>query len=184
MANIQMERAVKILACAAFVMGILVVVSDARVFTGSMNSKNNWQFFSRFCFVGNEKTHPQGHVSWSVGNTHSTNTLLLSYWDQPNVSMSGSWKAVYKNKALTCAQKISHAANEQNVSQIHGGQFDPANNYNHFWWFVFADCSATSQTIDYYQITLLQWDGSQLSCDEIGMFPSYSLGQNPRTSQQ
>lgn len=182
MVNIALQRTIRFLAIAAILVGTLALVADARVFKGSMNTKHNWQYFSRFCFLGNQQTNPQGQVKWNVGNTHSSNTQLLSYWDQPDVQKSGSWVAVYQNNNLNCQQKADKAGHRNNVSLDHTSAFYPPNGYNHFWWFVFADCSGGSQTIDYYEITFLQKDGNQLSCDEIGTFVTGSLGTRAQPS--
>jgi hypothetical protein len=161
----------KILAIVA-VLAVVVNFADARLFKGSIKSKNDWQYVAKFCFDG-KPGGIQGTVNWNIPSASNPNRKLLMYWDQPNKGKQGSWINVYKNKQLTCAQKSSvndtAAGGIVDLYTEPAGSKHPGNSYNHYWWLVISDCGASSQNIPNYSIQMLQNSGSQLSCDEEGM---------------
>jgi len=156
-----------------FVVALALVVqfADARVYKGSMKTKNNWQFVAKFCFDG-KPGGLNGTLSWNVPSPNQPNRKLLMYWDQPQKGKQGSWVTVYKNKQLTCQQKsdANHTASGgiRNLYDEPMGTTTALNNYKHYWWVVLADCSVSTQDISSYYIQFLQSSGSQLSCDEEG----------------
>lgn len=172
-----MQKSMPFLKVLAFVLVIALVVagSDARVYKGTMKTKNDWQYVAKFCYSGEHNAKVDqliGKFNWAIptGPTHP-NRKLLMYWDNWNTTSQGSWKHVYQNNKITCAQKSLLNATAQ------GGQYDLAtspagsheigNGYPHYWWIVIADCGAKSQEAT-YNIEFLQQSGSQLSCDEKG----------------
>lgn len=152
------------------VVALVVVSADARVYKGTMKTKNDWQYVAKFCYSG-VPSEVIGIINWNIPSPSTPNRTLLLYWDQPNTNAQGSWKHVYQNNKITCAQKTALNATAR------GGQFNLHNNptghhqignhYPHYWWAVIADCGAQTQQLSYY-IEFLQSGGSQLSCDEKG----------------
>lgn len=154
----------------------IIKIADARVFKGSIKTKNDWQYFAKFCFFGSPGGLV-GKVSWNVPSPSNPNRKLLMYWDQYNKNSQGSWVNVYKNKKLTCEQKSNPnetaAGGIVNLYNVPVGSKEPRNSYKHFWWFVVADCGAQSQNIPSYSIHITQYNGSELSCDEYGLPAMY-----------
>ena len=150
-------------------------VADARLFKGSIKTKNDWQYVAKFCFNG-KVGGTKGTVAWNIPSPSNPHRQLLMYWDQPDKGKQGSWTNVYKNKGLTCAQKSSvndtAAGGIVNLHDVPSGVKHPGNSYNHYWWLVVADCGAASQTIPSYSIQFTQENGSQMSCDEEGSYRS------------
>lgn len=162
----------------------IIKIADARVFKGSIKTKNDWQYFAKFCFFGNQQGLT-GKVSWNIPSPANPNRKMLMYWDQYNKNAQGSWVNVYKNKKLTCAQKSNPndtaAGGIVNLYTDPVGTKTPKNSYKHFWWFVVADCGASSQNIPSYSIHITQYNGSELSCDEYGtspLLPQFWLPKN------
>jgi hypothetical protein len=151
-------------------------VADARLFKGSIKTKNDWQYVAKFCFNG-KVGGTKGTVAWNIPSPSNPHRQLLMYWDQPDKGKQGSWTNVYKNKGLTCAQKSSvndtAAGGIVNLHDVPSGVKHPGNSYNHYWWLVVADCGAASQTIPSYSIQFTQENGSQMSCDEEGLPAMY-----------
>lgn len=153
---------------------LLLGFADARIFRGSIKTKNNWQYIAKFCYNG-DPTGVKGDLIWNVPSGTSPNRKLLLYWDQPEKGAQGSWTTVYKNKQLTCAQKANYTAAGGSVDLYNypSGGKKPENKYNHYWWVVIADCAANSQTIPSYSITFTNHGADQLSCDEQGLPAMY-----------
>jgi hypothetical protein len=148
---------------------LLLGCADARIFKGSIKTKNNWQYVAKFCYNGNP-SGVKGSLVWNIPSGNAPHRELMLYWDQPTKGAQGSWTSVYKNKQLTCAQKgnLTAAGGKVELYNNPSGTKDPLNKYNHYWWVVIADCSANSQSIPSYSITFTNHGGDQLSCDEQG----------------
>lgn len=154
------------------VVALVVVSADARVYKGTMKTKNDWQYVAKFCYSGVQSEFI-GKINWNIPSPSTPNRKLLLYWDQPNANAQGSWKHVYQNNKLTCAQKEALNATARGgqfgLQSNPSGSHDIGNHYPHYWWAVIADCGASSQQLSYY-IEFLQQGGSQLSCDEKGTY--------------
>ncbi|KYQ90535.1 hypothetical protein DLAC_09160 [Tieghemostelium lacteum] len=135
-----------------------------------MHTDNDWQFITKFCYG----TEGPGSISVEA-TANNNNTLIVLYDDQSN-----SFPEVYKNKDLTCEQKITSTADLKvyivdNLSFANNVTL-PVNNPNqpHFWYIVAAACG---QSVDVdYNIEMLNAGGlwkAQFSWDEQGLEALY-----------
>mmetsp|Transcript_2168 Transcript_2168/g.2418 ORF Transcript_2168/g.2418 Transcript_2168/m.2418 type:complete len:438 (-) Transcript_2168:54-1367(-) len=150
-------------------------VTYSKVAQGSLKTDKNFHYITKFCYA---KTGPPLEFTITLGAKNMKNTskpVFAMYMDYPEQSDLHRWKTVYKNKALSCEQKVNFT--EGNVVPIVSGKTIVTPQFTAkkpmYWFFAIADCASDEGIdIEEYNIHMvnygLSWD-KEFSYDEIGM---------------
>ena len=104
-----------------------------------------------------------------VVNTRHTNIKTLK---QKKIIKSDSWWAVYGTD-LSCSEKLAKASAKHDL-KVGTNWSQPLDNYvrSHFWFWAVVNCDNIQYSLD-YEITAVQPDGQELSCE--GKFISFKF---------
>lgn len=144
-------------------------ISQAKLLTGSLDSRESWAFLDSFCF---SRSGP-GIITGTIHTREDGGQLLLY-----NDVQEASWPAVGAMSA-SCERRVNASAN---IQQLHNASRGTEFQWKvmprpvpHEWFVAVAQCGSRVRLS--YELSLLNdgpWWKRQFGCELAGVLPMYS----------